>query len=207
MGGWRDSDGSLEDDALRFDFFPVNAGVGVVVGANGGTSERDSREEAARARIGQDFSAHSDVGFGGSIASNRASGGRRVSAKLHFALEDGMGSAIVHNEKDEVGGLAANLKSDAAALNTHRSRSAPTANSALAAGSIPFPILSTKDESAHELDVLLAKAGASVPSHLKAGVLAGYRDMKIMAARVRQPRTAAAEPSNVFSLKTYARSA
>jgi hypothetical protein len=31
--------------------------------------------------------------------------------------------------------------------------------------------------------------------------------MKIMAARVRQPRTAASEPSNVFSLKSYVRSA
>ena len=67
--------------------------------------------------------------------------------------------------------------------------------------------MSTKDETEHELDVLLAKAGASVPPHLKAGVLAGYRDMKVMAARVRQPRTAANEPSNVFSLKSYARSA
>ena len=59
----------------------------------------------------------------------------------------------------------------------------------------------------HELDVLLAKAGAAVPPHLKAGILAGYQDMKRMAAQVRQPRTAASEPSNVFSLKSFARSA
>jgi hypothetical protein len=55
--------------------------------------------------------------------------------------------------------------------------------------------------------VLLAKAGANVPPHLKAGILAGYRDMKIMAATVRQPRTAASEPSNVFSLTGFARNA
>jgi hypothetical protein len=67
--------------------------------------------------------------------------------------------------------------------------------------------MTTKDDTEHELDMLLAKAGASVPPHLKAGILAGYRDMKVMAARVRQPRTAASEPSNVFSLKSYARSA
>jgi hypothetical protein len=67
--------------------------------------------------------------------------------------------------------------------------------------------MSSQDGTEHELDVLLAKAGANVPPHLKAGVLAGYQDMKIMAARVRQPRTAASEPSNVFSLKSYARSA
>ena len=51
--------------------------------------------------------------------------------------------------------------------------------------------------------MLLAKAGANVPSDLKAGLLDGYRDMKRMAAMVRQPRTAAAEPSNIFSLKDF----
>jgi len=58
-----------------------------------------------------------------------------------------------------------------------------------------------------ELDMLLAKAGANVPPHLKGGVLASYRDMKVMAATVHQSRPATHEPSNVFSLKSYARSA
>jgi len=63
--------------------------------------------------------------------------------------------------------------------------------------------MSTEDDLARELDMLLAKAGANVPSDLKAGLLDGYRDMKRMAAMVRQPRTAAAEPSNIFSLKDF----
>jgi hypothetical protein len=63
--------------------------------------------------------------------------------------------------------------------------------------------MSTEEE--RELDALLARAGANVPPHLKAGVLSGYREMKGMAAKVRQPRTAAAEPSNVFSLTRFAR--
>ena len=63
--------------------------------------------------------------------------------------------------------------------------------------------MSTEDDLARELDMLLAKAGANVPPDLKAGLLAGYRDMKRMAAMVRQPRTAAAEPSNIFSLKDF----
>ena len=67
--------------------------------------------------------------------------------------------------------------------------------------------MSSPDGLEHELDVLLAKAGATVPPHLKAGILAGYRDMKRMTAKVRQPRTAASEPSNVFSLKYFTRSA
>jgi len=64
--------------------------------------------------------------------------------------------------------------------------------------------MSTEDDLERELDMLLAKAGANVPPDLKAGLLAGYRDMKRMAALVRQPRTAAAEPSNIFSLKDFA---
>jgi hypothetical protein len=63
--------------------------------------------------------------------------------------------------------------------------------------------MSTEDDLERELDMLLAKAGANVPSDLKAGLLDGYRDMKRMAAMVRQPRTAAAEPSNIFSLKDF----
>jgi hypothetical protein len=67
--------------------------------------------------------------------------------------------------------------------------------------------MSTPDGLERELDMLLAKAGADVPPDRKAGILAGYREMKRMAATVRQPRTAAAEPSNIFSLKSFAQDA
>jgi len=53
---------------------------------------------------------------------------------------------------------------------------------------------------AAELDVVVAKAGAKRAAHLKAGILAGYQDMKRMTATVRQPRTAAAEPQTPYSL-------
>ncbi len=54
--------------------------------------------------------------------------------------------------------------------------------------------MTTEDDLARELDMLLAKAGANVPSDLKAGLLDGSRGMRRMAAMVRQPRTAAADP-------------
>ena len=57
-----------------------------------------------------------------------------------------------------------------------------------------------------ELDMLMAKAGAQVPAERKAGIVAGYRDLKRMAALLRQPRTAADETSNIFSLKSFMRS-
>jgi len=63
--------------------------------------------------------------------------------------------------------------------------------------------MSTEDDLERELDMLLAKAGANVPSDLKAALLDGSRDMRRMAAMVRQPRTAAAEPSNIFSLREF----
>lgn len=56
-----------------------------------------------------------------------------------------------------------------------------------------------------EFDLLMARAGASVPADRKAGMIAGYADFKRMAALVRQPRTAAAEPSNTFSMKPFVR--
>jgi len=56
-----------------------------------------------------------------------------------------------------------------------------------------------------ELDMLMAKAGAIVPPDRKAGILAGYRDIKQMTVLLRQPRTAADEPSNIFSLLNFAR--
>lgn len=58
-----------------------------------------------------------------------------------------------------------------------------------------------------EFDMLMARAGATVPAERKAGVVAGYKDMKRMAALLRQPpRTAADEPSNIYSLTSFLRS-
>jgi hypothetical protein len=56
-----------------------------------------------------------------------------------------------------------------------------------------------------ELDMLMAVAGATAPADRKAGIVAGYRDMKRMTALLRQPRTPAAEPSNVYSLESFTR--
>ncbi len=57
-----------------------------------------------------------------------------------------------------------------------------------------------------EFHMLMAKAGAGIPAERKVGVIAGYEDMKRMVALLRQPRTAADEPSNVYSLTSFVRS-
>jgi hypothetical protein len=65
--------------------------------------------------------------------------------------------------------------------------------------------MSTQDDTAleREFDMLMAKAGATVPADRRAGLIAGYRDMKRMTALLRQPRAAADEPSNIYSLKSF----
>ena len=67
--------------------------------------------------------------------------------------------------------------------------------------------MDTDDTVEREFDVLMAKAGLVVPPERKAGVVACYRDLKRMAVLLRQPRTAADETSNTFSLATLLRSA
>lgn len=69
-------------------------------------------------------------------------------------------------------------------------------------------MVSTQEDAAleREFDVLMAKAGAKVPADRKAGIVAGYKDIKHMTALLRQPRTEAAEPSNIYSLAGFARS-
>jgi hypothetical protein len=70
-------------------------------------------------------------------------------------------------------------------------------------------VLSTDDSDAaveQEFDLLMAKAGVELPAGRRAGAIAGYKDMKRLVAVLRQPRTAADEPSNVYSLTGFARS-
>jgi hypothetical protein len=68
--------------------------------------------------------------------------------------------------------------------------------------------MSTGDDTGveREFDMLMAKAGANVPADRKAGVVAGYKDMKAMAKLLRQPRTATDEPSNTYDLTSFLRS-
>ena len=53
---------------------------------------------------------------------------------------------------------------------------------------------------------LLAAAGLGVPADLLAGVLSEARALRRATHLLRQPRSAAHEPSNVFSLVAYSSS-
>ena len=53
-----------------------------------------------------------------------------------------------------------------------------------------------------ELEAAAKKAGLTIPAERFEAILTSYKDQKRMVALLRQPRTAAAEPSNIYSLVT-----
>ncbi len=59
-----------------------------------------------------------------------------------------------------------------------------------------------EEELRREFEVSLRKAGVMLPDDRVEPVFAGYKDLKRLCALVRQPRTAAAEPANAYSLVT-----
>jgi hypothetical protein len=63
------------------------------------------------------------------------------------------------------------------------------------------------DETAleQEFDILMARAGAVVPADRRAGVVAGFKDLRRMAALLHAHRPATSEPSNIFSLTPFLR--
>src|SRR5262249_7422014 len=122
---WRNRHGSLENDVSSLDLLFIEHFVGAVVRAHGGTGERDSGEQSARARVGENFGAQRYVGRGFGIASLGAGRRRGIPAELYFAVQDGARSAGIHDQQNEVGGLSAELEADARALKRHHGRSAP----------------------------------------------------------------------------------
>lgn len=65
-----------------------------------------------------------------------------------------------------------------------------------------------QDEKAleREFDMLMKWSGIIVPPDLRAGAVAGYRELKSITTLLRQLRDAASEPSNVFSIEVIIRS-
>jgi hypothetical protein len=56
-----------------------------------------------------------------------------------------------------------------------------------------------------EFDILMARAGLTIPPDRRAALLAGFADLRATLPLLRQPRTAAAEPANTFRLSKLER--
>ena len=61
------------------------------------------------------------------------------------------------------------------------------------------------DEHGPELDLVLKRAGITLPPGRRRGVLATYRDLQVMLPVLRGPRTAAAEPAGTYVIDTIIR--
>ena len=58
---------------------------------------------------------------------------------------------------------------------------------------------------AKEFDIFAKRAGLAIPEGRRPGLFAGFKDLRRMVALLRQPRTAAHEPANTFSIETVTR--
>jgi hypothetical protein len=56
-----------------------------------------------------------------------------------------------------------------------------------------------------EFDVFARRAGLDIPADRKAGVFAGFKDLRRMLTLLRQPRTAADEPAGTYSILSVTR--
>ena len=52
-----------------------------------------------------------------------------------------------------------------------------------------------------EFDVMMGRAGITVPEDRRAALLAAFAELRGQVALLRQPRAAAAEPSNIFQAR------
>src|ERR1700757_3729118 len=112
-------------DISRRQLLAVDSFVCVVVGTDGRSFERNARKRAACPRVAQYFGAQRSISLCGSRTSHRAGRYGGITAQFYLARENTVCSPVVHNEKDKVGGLSANLKAEAASLKCHHRRSAP----------------------------------------------------------------------------------
>jgi hypothetical protein len=58
----------------------------------------------------------------------------------------------------------------------------------------------TPEALATEFDTLMVRAGLSIPAERRAQVMEGFAELRGQVELLRGPRTAAAEPSNIFHL-------
>jgi hypothetical protein len=65
---------------------------------------------------------------------------------------------------------------------------------------VPYPL----ETLAAEFDSMMGRAGLTVTAERRAQVLVAYTELRDQLDLLRGPRTAAAEPSNVFSLRRIA---
>src|SRR4029077_21266671 len=89
-------------------------------------------KKTACARVAENFRSHVRVRVCRSVAPHGACCHRGIAAQFHFAAENRICASIIHHEQHEVGGLSADLESNAAAFERKHGWRAPPSSEMLA---------------------------------------------------------------------------
>ena len=65
---------------------------------------------------------------------------------------------------------------------------------------MPVP---SRDDLAHEFDVLMARAGIAIPAQRRPGILTAYADLRGQIELLHAARDATVEPANVYRLTSW----
>src|SRR5579864_2569291 len=125
MCAGRNADFALADNFFRRELASVEFFVGAAIGAQGRAFQRNARKQTFVARVGKDLGAHHDVSGALRSAALGTSGGRRIGSEFDLAVKQRLGALGIHDEKDEISRLSAQLKSDADAFERVERRGAP----------------------------------------------------------------------------------
>ena len=116
---------ALAHDFLGAEVLPVEVLVRAIVGAHRRSVQRNTSEDAASPRPGENLGLHDDIGLGRRGSAHRTRGRGSVSAELDLARHHRLGASFIHDEQHKIGRLAADLKSETAPFEGKHRRSAP----------------------------------------------------------------------------------
>ena len=89
--------------------------VGVTVGLDGRSLQRDAGKQAACSRIAENLGPQIQVGRRFSIAPDRSDDRRGVATKLEFVLQQLFQAAAIHDHENQIHRLTTDLQAEAAA--------------------------------------------------------------------------------------------
>src|SRR6266849_202346 len=106
----------FHDDLCGACGFAIELAIRVFIGTERRALQRYTGKNTSCAGVAQNFRAHICISVGGSRAAFRSSGDRCVRSQFNLGKQEAACAAVVHDEKNEVGGFSANLQTDATAF-------------------------------------------------------------------------------------------
>src|SRR5208283_2801454 len=108
----------------------VERNRGVIVLLDLGAIHGDSSKQAFGTRVAQGLRVHLPVGASRGVPSNRTRCRRCLAAEFKLTREQSLHTLVIHEQDDEIDGLAASLEAKIAPTNRNECRRAPAVGSA-----------------------------------------------------------------------------